>query len=86
MSATVAWQATTVAVVTAVIGVPLGILVGRLSWASVARHLGIIDAPGTPVLALVLALPAALVLANVAAAVPAMLGVRMRPAEELRAE
>ena len=38
---TVAWQATTLAAVGIVVGVPLGVLMGRAIWLVVARNLGI---------------------------------------------
>ena len=36
------WQATTIAVVAAVIGIPLGIVAGRWSWVVLARGLGVV--------------------------------------------
>ena len=38
--ATIAWQATTIAVIALLIGVPLGFLVGRFTWALFADHGG----------------------------------------------
>jgi hypothetical protein len=86
VSATVGWQATTVAVIASVIGIPLGVVLGRFAWSTVAHRLGIVNELVTPWLAVLLAVPLALALANLAAAIPARLGVRMRPGQELRAE
>jgi hypothetical protein len=84
--ATVGWQATTVAVLGVLVGLPIGILVGRVAWAAVARRLGIVNMPVMPILAVASSLPIALVLSNIVAAIPARLGVRTRPGQELRAE
>jgi hypothetical protein len=84
--ATVGWQATTVAVLGVLVGLPLGILVGRVAWGAVARRLGIVDVPVMPMVAVASSLPIALALSNLVAAIPARLGVRMRPGQELRAE
>jgi hypothetical protein len=42
--------------------------------------------PVMPILAVASSLPIALVLSNIVAAIPARLGVRTRPGQELRAE
>ena len=41
VSATVAWQATTLAFVGLVVGIPIGLLLGRLVWQRVADGLGV---------------------------------------------
>ena len=86
VGATVAWQATTVAVIAAIVAIPLGLVAGRAAWSAVAHQLGIVDIVVVPVLAVVLALPIALLLANVVALVPALRASSLRPAEALRAE
>jgi hypothetical protein len=86
----VTWQATTfvvVAVVVAVaIGVALGAAAGRLAWSAFADHLGAVAEPVTWPLAFLTILPAALVVSNIIAAVPAVIAGRMRPALALRTE
>ena len=84
--ATVAWQATTLATVGLVLGVPLGVVVGRLVWGRVADGLGISTTGAVPVIALMLLVPAAVVLANLIAALPARAAARTRPAVVLRSE
>ncbi|MDQ1372769.1 MAG: putative transport system permease protein, partial [Actinomycetota bacterium] len=84
--AVAARQATTVAAVAVVAGVPLGLAVGRWAWAAVAGALRVVDESPTPVLATALAAAAALVLANALAALPALRAGRIRPADVLRAE
>jgi predicted lysophospholipase L1 biosynthesis ABC-type transport system permease subunit len=82
---TVAWQATTLAVVGLVVGLPLGILVGNLAWRVVADGLGVATTSVTPLLALLL-LPAVVVLLNVVAFFPANAAARARPALALAVE
>jgi ABC-type lipoprotein release transport system permease subunit len=59
---------------------------GRWAWTIVARQLGVAAEPVTPLVAVLLAVPAGLLLANVVAAVPARLASRLRPAAVLRGE
>jgi ABC-type antimicrobial peptide transport system permease subunit len=82
----VAWQATTFVSAALSIGLPVGILVGRLIWIAFARQLGTLPDPVTPSSSLLLTIPAAIVLSNVIAAVPAVIAGRMKPALALRAE
>lgn len=84
--ATVAWQATTLAATAALIGLPLGVAGGRWAWRLFAGQLGVGADPATPALAVLLALPAAVLVANLIAAVPALLAGRTRPALVLRSE
>jgi ABC-type antimicrobial peptide transport system permease subunit len=83
---TVAWQATTVAVLASIFAIPLGLLAGRAAWSAVAHQLGIVDIVVVPVMVVALALPVALLLANVIAMVPARRASALRPADALRAE
>jgi len=82
----VTWQATTFVVVAVAIGVPLGAAAGRLAWSAFADHLGAAAEPVTWPLAFLAILPAALVVSNIIAAVPAVIAGRMRPALALRTE
>jgi hypothetical protein len=86
VAATTAWQATVFVVVALVVGVPLGIAAGRWLWQLIADELGVVSAPRVPLLAILLLVPAALLVANLAAAVPGWLAARIRPAEALRTE
>ena len=82
----VAWQATTFVSAALVIGLPIGILAGRAAWSAFARGLGVLPEAATPSVPLLLTVPAAILLANVIAAAPAVIAGRMRPAPALRTE
>jgi ABC-type lipoprotein release transport system permease subunit len=86
VSAAIAWQATVIAAVAVVVGVPLGIALGRWGWEAFARRLGVPDAPVTPLLAMLAVVVLALVIALVTALIPAGVAGRTRPAVALRAE
>ncbi|HEX8804219.1 MAG TPA: ABC transporter permease [Acidimicrobiales bacterium] len=86
VAATTACQGTALVAVALVCGVPLGIAAGRWAWRLIADQLGVASAPRVPVLAILVIVPAALLVANLAAAVPAWLAARIRPAEALRTE
>jgi ABC-type antimicrobial peptide transport system permease subunit len=82
----VAWQSTTFVSTAILIGLPVGIAVGRLVWTAFTRQLGTPADAVTPSMRLLLTIPAGLLLANVIAAVPAVIAARMKPAPALRAE
>ena len=83
---TVAWQASTVAAVGLLVGIPLGLVVGRYVWIRVADELGVDAALAWPVLGIVLLAVGALVVVNIIATVPARRAARTRPAVVLRSE
>ncbi len=82
----VAWQATTFVSAALLIGLPVGIVVGRLVWTAFTQQLGTVANPVTPAVRVLLTIPAAVLLANIIAAVPAVIAGRMKPALALRAE
>jgi len=86
VSATVAWQATTLIGLAIVIGVPLGLAAGRWSWTSFANQLGVPPSPRIPAVVVGGVVLLCLVLANVVAAIPARAAARTQPAVVLRAE
>jgi hypothetical protein len=86
VSATIAWQATTVALIAAVVGIPTGIIVGRLGWALIADGLGVVSVPIVAPLAVVGIVVATLVVANLIAFVPGRIAARTKPAVVLRSE
>jgi FtsX-like permease family/MacB-like periplasmic core domain len=64
VAGTVAWQATAVMIVSLVVAVPLGVALGRWTWALLADDLGVVARPQVPWLTLTAVVGAALVLAN----------------------
>jgi ABC-type antimicrobial peptide transport system permease subunit len=82
----VAWQATTIAAVAALVGVPLGIGVGRFAWDVFATDLGVEPEAVVPVVACLLVLPVAVLMANLIAVGPGWAAARVRPARVLRVE
>ncbi len=83
---TVAWQATTLALIGLVIGVPLGVILGRAIWRNVAVATPMQYVAPLAALAVVLVWPLAILIANVLAAWPARVAARLRPADVLRVE
>ena len=84
--ATVAWQATALAVVAVVVGVPAGIALGRWTWRLVADNVGSVSPSIVPIGAVLLVVPAVLIVANALAVGPAWTAGRVRPSEALRVE
>jgi predicted lysophospholipase L1 biosynthesis ABC-type transport system permease subunit len=84
--ATIAWHASTVAAVGVVIGLPLGLVAGRIVWLVVADELGVATDPTWPVLGIVLLVPAAFLAVNLIAMLPALRAANTRPAVVLRSE
>jgi ABC-type antimicrobial peptide transport system permease subunit len=84
--ASIAYQASILTALGLVVGIPLGIAAGRAVWRLVADGLGIAPAFAVPVLPLVAVAIAALLIANVIAALAANRAVHDRPAAVLSAE
>jgi ABC-type lipoprotein release transport system permease subunit len=84
--AAVAWQATTLGVVAAVLGIPLGIAAGRWAWLAFTHQLGIVPEPAVSLLVLLAMIPATLAVANIVALLPARAAARSKPALVLRSE
>jgi hypothetical protein len=86
VAAVVTWQATAVAVVGILGGVPLGIAAGRLLWQVFATNFGVVPLTVIQVLPVAVLGLGVLAAANVFAFVPAILAARSLPAQLLRAE
>jgi len=70
LRAAVAWQATVAAVIGIIVGLPIGIVAGRVLWTQFARNLNAVPDPTVPVLSMILVVLGALVFANLVAALP----------------
>jgi putative ABC transport system permease protein len=86
LAASVAWQASVVALLGAIVGIPLGVVAGRWLWDLFARQIYAVPYPTVSVPAVALVAVGALVLANLIALVPAWNASRTPTALALRAE
>jgi hypothetical protein len=84
--AAIAWQSTLLAVAGIVVGVPVGVAVGRTAWRWLADDFPLVYVPPLAIAAVVLVAAVAIALANALAAGPAHVATRIRPAEALRVE
>jgi hypothetical protein len=84
--AAVAWQASVILAVAALIGVPLGVAAGHWAWAAFATSLGAVPATVVPAPALLAGIVVLLVAGNLLAAGPGAVAARTPPAAALRAE
>lgn len=83
---TLSWQATTVALIGLVIGLPLGLLLGQMTWRWVAESTPMLYVAPFGLLAVLVVVPTWLVVANLLALWPGRRAARLRPAEVLRRE
>jgi ABC-type lipoprotein release transport system permease subunit len=86
VSGTVAWQATTFGALALVIGIPLGVIVGRWGWNVFADHLGVVPEAVVPTATVLLIVPATILVANLLSLVPGRIASRLRPGPVLRTE
>ena len=84
--AALGWQATTLSVIGLLVGVPIGVALGRVSWRVVADHTPLVFSPPLAVAALLVVAPVTILLANLIAGYPGWRAARLRPAEQLRHE
>ena len=70
LASAIAWQASIAAVGGIAVGIPLGIALGRWLWTLFAQEIGAVPAPTVPMWWVAVAGLAAIILANVVAAVP----------------
>ena len=86
VSASVAVQATVIGLVGLIVGVPLGIALGRWLWVLFAHEIYAVPEPTVPGVALVLVGLAVLVLVNLVAVLPGRAAARTPAALVLRTE
>ncbi len=82
----VAWQSNITVVIGIALGLPLGVIAGRLLWTAFAHEINAVPSPAVPVVTIVLVGVGALLLANVVAAVPSFIAARTSTTRYLRAE
>lgn len=82
----VAWQASTLAVVSLVLGLPLGIALGRWTWTLLASFGGFVPEVDVPLLSVGGVAIGTLLATNMLAALPARAAARTQPALVLRSE
>ena len=86
-AACVGWQAVVVAAIALLIGIPVGLAIGREAWRRVATSIPLVYVgPISPRVVLALVVPAALAALLALAAAPAWRAAHLRPAATLRAE
>jgi len=86
VASSVIWQATTMALIGIVIGVPVGIVIGQEVWRAFADNLGVVPVPVAQAWLLVALAVGVMVVANVLAIAPALVATRSQPRQLLRAQ
>ena len=86
LAAAISWQSSVAAMIGCVIGIPLGIVVGRQLWDLFAHSIDVVPSPSVPALSIILVGVGALVFANLVAALPGRIAARTPTALVLRAE
>jgi len=84
--AVVVWQAVAIAAIGVIVGVPLGVLVGRSVWIESVDHIGIADHPTMPWLVIATVVVVAIAGAVVIALIPGWWAARRSPRDALRTE
>jgi hypothetical protein len=83
--ATVCSQSATIAVIALVVGLPIGVVIGRFAWSALADSIGAVAEPVFPPVAL-LVVPLLVVFSAATGVVPGRWASRAHPADVLRAE
>jgi hypothetical protein len=86
LAAAISWQASVAVVIGCLVGIPLGIALGRALWDLFARGIDAVPDPVVPWGSVLLIGLAAVVLANIVAAVPGRIAARTPTARLLRSE
>jgi hypothetical protein len=86
LASTIAWQATTTALIGVVVGLPFGVVIGRELWTLFARSIYAVPDPTVPLLSLIMVGIGTVLFANLVAVLPGRNAARTRAALALRAE
>ena len=84
LAAVVAWQSVPLAMVSTLVGVPVGIELGRRQYAAFARRLGVVDTPSTSLLIVVGLVLGVLVALGISVTAAMMMARRTRSGATLR--
>ena len=84
--ASIAWHATLLAAVGVIVGVPLGVVVGRFAWKLLANDLGVSTTAWIPAVAPLLTVAVVLAVVNLVAVIPSRTAAATPTAVALRAE
>jgi hypothetical protein len=82
----IAAQATAIACVALVLGIPLGVIAGRVVWSMIAGSMGVATDAAFPLGLLAVGTPAVIVVLNLIGAIPARSAGRLPVADALRSE
>jgi hypothetical protein len=83
---TVCWQSSVAVGSGVVVGIPLGIVLGRWLWTLFARDIYVVAAPTVPVIAMVLVAIGSLLFANLVAIIPGRIAAKTATTNVLRSE
>jgi ABC-type antimicrobial peptide transport system permease subunit len=86
LASAIAWQASVAVGIGCVIGIPLGVALGRFLWDLFVRQINAVPDPTIPTPSIVLIGVGAVILANLVAAVPGRIAARTPTAQLLRSE
>lgn len=86
LAASVAWQASALALGSALLAIPAGIVLGRWTWQLLADAIGVVPSAVVPAATVAMVVPAATLLANVFAIFPARTAAGLQAARVLRTE
>jgi hypothetical protein len=86
VASAVVWQATTLALVGIVIGVPVGVVAGRAIWRAFANNLGVVPVSVVPIWLVGALVAGVIVVANLLAIGPALVAMRSKPGILLRTQ
>ena len=82
----VGWEAITLALIALVVGVPLGLVVGRLAWTAIAGPSNVVVRIDLSVLGIAVLVAGVAAIAGAAAMWPAHRAAQLRPADALGSE
>jgi len=86
VASVVSWQATTLAIVGIVIGIPTGLVIGQAAWTAFAKNLGAVPVSVVPIWLIAVLIAGVLVVANLIAVGPALLASRSKVGDLLRTQ